>query len=362
MMIAAVCLLLLTSCSMKSKSIAPTSMEFDGGNLAALVELVGAEAELSLEESDAAPFKIICLRAKLRLNRETAYLQTADLDEVEFSYEPLKVTLFNSQGREIKELQLSEDDYKKVAKLLKGEKGEEVEVAFEAICHNPEIASNWLKQSVSFAAGDAGDVYPIVYNMDGKIGKYPIHVTLIEQKDGMIRGAYYYKKGSATLYLFGERNGKYAELNEYTLEGSNTGYWTGVLSEKEYSGVFKAVAKGKSYTFSITPTDKLKPVKFKTVNFDDFLYMRRYKAVESGNLSRLLDKYEKYVDDYIALMKKARNGNVSALEDASSLMEKALELAEELEKEQGDMSVSEAKRMAAIYEKMIIVSESMQDF
>jgi hypothetical protein len=75
-----------------------------------------------------------------------------------------------------------------------------------------------------------------------------------------------------------------------------------------------------------------------------------------------LDKYEKYVDDYIALMKKARNGNVSALEDASSLMEKALELAEELEKEQGDMSVSEAKRMAAIYEKMIIVSESMQDF
>ena len=43
-------------------------------------------------------------------------------------------------------------------------------------------------------------------------------------------------------------------------------------------------------------------------------------------------------------------------------MEKALELAEELEKEQGDMSVSEAKRMAAIYEKMIIVSESMQDF
>jgi hypothetical protein len=198
--------------------------------------------------------------------------------------------------------------------------------------------------------------------MDGKIGKYPIHVTLIEQKDGMIRGAYYYKKGSAILYLFGERNGKYAELNEYTLEGSNTGYWTGVLSEKEYSGIFKAVAKGKSYTFSITPTDKLKPVEFKTVNFDDFLYMRRYRAVESGNLSGLLDKYEKYVDDYIALMKKARNGNVSALEDASSLMEKALELAEELEKEQGDMSVSEAKRMAAIYEKMIIVSESMQDF
>ena len=54
MMIMAACLLLLASCSLKPKSIAPTSTKFDGGKLATLVELVGTEGELSFEETEAA--------------------------------------------------------------------------------------------------------------------------------------------------------------------------------------------------------------------------------------------------------------------------------------------------------------------
>ena len=367
MMIMAACLLLLASCSLKPKSIAPTSTKFDGGKLATLVELVGTEGELSFEETEAAvPAQIIRLKAKLKLNEETAYLQTTDLKEIEFSYEPLKVTLQDAEGKEVKELELSEDDYKKLAKHLQGKKGEEVEVTFEATYHNSKEAPNWFKQSVAFAAGDAGDVYPIVYNMDGEIGKYPIHVTLVEQKDGMIRGAYYYKRGSSTLYLVGERNGKFAELNEYVIDGTHSGYWEGALSELEYSGAFEALAYGKSYTFLITPTTELEPIKFDGINFDKFWYMRRYEPVESagvsesGDLSELLDKYEKYVDDYIALLKKANDGDITALTDAAQLMEDAQELAEELEKEQGNMSVADAKRLAEINEKMIIAAENMQ--
>jgi hypothetical protein len=72
-----------------------------------------------------------------------------------------------------------------------------------------------------------------------------------------------------------------------------------------------------------------------------------------------LDKYEKYVDDYIALLKKANEGDITALTDAAQLMEDAQELAEELEKEQGSMSVADAKRMAAINEKMITAAQNM---
>lgn len=372
MMIMAACLLLLASCSLKPKSIAPASTKFDGGKLATLVELVGTEGELSFEETEAAvPAQIIRLKAKLKLNEETAYLQTTELKEIEFSYEPLKVTLQDAEGKEVKELELSKDDYKKLAKHLQGKKGEEVEVTFEATYHNSEEAPKWFKQSVAFAAGDAGDVYPIVYNMDGEIGKYPIHATLIEQKDGMIRGAYYYKKGSTILYLMGERNGKYAELYEYTYEGRHTGYWAGVLTEAEYSGSFEAVVPGKSYIFQITPTTELETVKFFDADFDRFFYQRMYEPVvvtegdfedtddAGGNLDALLDKYEKYVDDYITLMKKAQNGNASAMVEAVELLEDAQELAEELEKEQGNMSVADAKRMAEINEKMITAAQNM---
>ena len=46
--------------------------------------------------------------------------------------------------------------------------------------------------------------------------------------------------------------------------------------------------------------------------------------------------------------------------EAVELLEDAQELAEELEKEQGNMSVADAKRMAEINEKMIIAAENMQ--
>jgi hypothetical protein len=58
-------------------------------------------------------------------------------------------------------------------------------------------------------------------------------------------------------------------------------------------------------------------------------------------------------------MKKAQNGNASAMVEAVELMEDAQELAEELEKEQGNMSVADAKRMAAINEKMITAAQNM---
>ena len=75
MMIMAACLLLLASCSLKPKSIAPASTKFDGGKLATLVELVGTEGELSFEETEAAiPAQIIRLKTKLKLNEETAKL------------------------------------------------------------------------------------------------------------------------------------------------------------------------------------------------------------------------------------------------------------------------------------------------
>ncbi|MFI3331698.1 MAG: hypothetical protein R3Y38_07830 [Rikenellaceae bacterium] len=76
------------------------------------------------------------------------------------------------------------------------------------------------------------------------------------------------------------------------------------------------------------------------------------KSSGSGNWTTLLNKYEKYIDSYISCMKKANNGDMTAMVDAMSMLEQATELYEELKQAQGEMSASDVKRLTAIYSKM----------
>lgn len=66
----------------------------------------------------------------------------------------------------------------------------------------------------------------------------------------------------------------------------------------------------------------------------------------------ILDDYEAYVNKYIACMKKANAGDMSALADLASLMEKAEKLSSKLEKAEDDMSSAQAARYAKITAKL----------
>ena len=71
------------------------------------------------------------------------------------------------------------------------------------------------------------------------------------------------------------------------------------------------------------------------------------------NWDKLLDEYEKCVDQCIKVCKKAKNGDLSAMTEYVKLAEKAQKLADKLEKAEDEMSVAQMKRYTKITEKML---------
>lgn len=72
----------------------------------------------------------------------------------------------------------------------------------------------------------------------------------------------------------------------------------------------------------------------------------------SKDWDALLDSYEQCVDKYITFFKKAAKGDLSALAEYPSLLEKAQEFSEQMENAKGDMSTSQWSRYAKITSKM----------
>jgi hypothetical protein len=106
-----------------------------------------------------------------------------------------------------------------------------------------------------------------------------------------------------------------------------------------------------SKTKSITPT---------SAEYESDSYMD--DEVESDDdWDELLDSYEEYVDKYISYMKKAANGDMSALAEYPSLMEKAEEFSEELESAKLELSDSQMARYMKISNKMLSAAKDISD-
>lgn len=63
--------------------------------------------------------------------------------------------------------------------------------------------------------------------------------------------------------------------------------------------------------------------------------------------------YEDYYDQYIDLMKKAKNGGINALTDYVKILEKVHSLGEKLSKAQGDLTAEQVSRFLKIQQKLI---------
>lgn len=82
----------------------------------------------------------------------------------------------------------------------------------------------------------------------------------------------------------------------------------------------------------------------------------------SKDWDKLLDDYESYVDQYLSLIKKANNGDLSAMTEYMRCVEKAEKLEKELDKAKGDLSVSQLSRLNKINQKMINATLEMQSW
>ena len=78
----------------------------------------------------------------------------------------------------------------------------------------------------------------------------------------------------------------------------------------------------------------------------------RTEIVAGDDWDKVLNEYEKYVDQYIKTYKKAMKGDMTAMSEYVKLAEKAQKLAEQLEDAEDDMSAAQLKRYAKITEKM----------
>lgn len=74
---------------------------------------------------------------------------------------------------------------------------------------------------------------------------------------------------------------------------------------------------------------------------------------EDNNLDELLDKYEEYYDTYISLMKKAKNGDMSAVVEYDKYLKKSQELSKKIEQAKGDLTTSQLARFQKIQMKLM---------
>ena len=202
-------------------------------------------------------------------------------------------------------------------------------------------------------------------SLEGSIGKYPVVMTMHIDATGNVTGAYYYKKKGPGNYLYikgQESNGRYT-INEFTKKGEQTGSYDGSFSGETFSGNF--YTKSGDYQFVLKPSDEA-IIDFSDIDFSSFVgqYISRYAEeddeYESGSSSTsdsndwdaLLDSYERYVDKYISCMKKAANGDMSALSEYPSLLEEAQEYSEKLQNAQGEMTSAQWNRYLKITNKL----------
>lgn len=72
----------------------------------------------------------------------------------------------------------------------------------------------------------------------------------------------------------------------------------------------------------------------------------------STNWDKVLDEYESYVNQYIVLMKKAQNGDMSAINEYAEMLEKAESFADKLENADDAMTPAQMARYTKITAKM----------
>ena len=83
-------------------------------------------------------------------------------------------------------------------------------------------------------------------------------------------------------------------------------------------------------------------------------------STASADWDSMLNSYEQYVNKYIALVKKASNGDMTAMAEYAGLMQKAQELSDKMNGAQGEMSASQWARYMRITTKMTKAAQEMR--
>lgn len=80
-------------------------------------------------------------------------------------------------------------------------------------------------------------------------------------------------------------------------------------------------------------------------------YEKTVTSSGSNNIDEMLNSYERYINEYIKLLKKYSNGDMSVLTQYMEMLEKAQDFAEKLSDVDGQLSASQTKRLLDLNNK-----------
>ena len=82
-------------------------------------------------------------------------------------------------------------------------------------------------------------------------------------------------------------------------------------------------------------------------------------ATSKEDWDAVLESYDSYIDQYIKLMKKAANGDVSAITEYSAMMGKATDLSNKMSKAGNDLSASQMAKFMKLQTKLASAAAKM---
>ena len=332
---------LLTSCASGtgSKMITPTATEFTSGELAEYVEVVNQPTELTFVEKDGdIATQYFQLRVALEMVKDG--IKGAEPRDIDFTslLSVAVINLVDENGIKVQDLSVKSEEMLKLKKLLTGDKGETAEIVFEGVFHNSDDAPKWYKETAQFTPYLTSDVsFETALETLIRISSTQLLTEdelspLTDNELRILRNSLYAKHG----YIFNDQS--------LTVYFSDYDWYEGVSRDagrafRQFTSIEKS-----NLTF-IQGFEKSRTASAARTQYES-------GSAGSADWDSLLDTYEQYVNKLVPYVEKAVKGDLSALAEYPALMEKAVELNEEIEDAEGEMSTAQMNRYLKITEKM----------
>lgn len=350
---------IISACSNKPAEI--TCTEVDGNHKDAISV---PEETFTLEADGEGDMQTLTLNVKMAAKEHISGITLLDEKNIKLN-EMFGIAVCDENGAELTVLKLDSDAAKTAfINVLKGKAGETKEVKFSKKNVAKDKVKDVLKKAKTFKVKYLSVALENV-NLSGNIGKYPVCMTLNIDENGVITGAYYYKRmgAKALLYMKGALEDGKIQVNEFNIQGDNTGTFDGTFKDDKFGGIFDTY--GTRYAYDLKLDAEMNAIDVSSVPYDIFNTQFVSSNMESSDddssfssdngsvdWDEWLDQYERCVDKVISLNKKMKNNDPSAISEYTEYYEEMQKLSEKVESAKGDLSVAQLNRLNKILAKL----------
>lgn len=216
------------------------------------------------------------------------------------------------------------------------------------------VISVEVKRTDADYAFDLNGVKPYGYSGQGITGHAGFGIEILDENGNLIEKMAATKGGLGGMYSGDDM------IEALKLKAGETGIvrWSISVNDNQKPAKFRIISAidiGDSSDSGYSDSGDDDDDSFSSSDDDDSFS----SSSGSEDWDALLDEYENLVDKYIALLKKANQGDMSALAEYAGMMEQAQVLGEEMSGAQGEMSSAQWSRYSKILQKMTKAAQSM---